>query len=161
MGQLIKTFSDGSFLEYDRGSFDDWCVYLTRPDVERYAPRDFQYFQRLIQYGAKYGAKKVYDDFVSIYELTTNQMETSILDKIEEISKDYNDDSLSVAIDFTIIYLGMIAEENKRFTKLGKRVKRLGIHQVLMEGMSYKQAADFSRGMGWRDIDSLCKERGF
>ena len=161
MGQLIKTFSDGSFLEYDRGSFDAWCVYLTRPDVERYAPRDFQYFQRLIQYGEKYGAKKVYDDFVSIYELTTNQMEASVLDKIEEIAKDYKEDSLSVAIDFTIIYLGMIAEENKRFTKLGKRVKRLGVHQVLMEGMSYKQAADFSRGMGWRDIDNLCKERGF
>lgn len=161
MGQLIKTFSDGSFLEYDRGSFDAWCVYLTRPDVERYAPRDFQYFQRLIQYGEKYGAQKVYDDFVSIYELTTKQMEASVLDKIEVIAKDYNEDSLSVAIDFTIIYLGMIAEENKRFTKLGKRVKRLGIHQVLMEGMSYKQAADFSRGMGWRDIDGLCKERGF
>ena len=30
MGQLIKSFVDGSYLEYDRGSFDDWCVYLTK-----------------------------------------------------------------------------------------------------------------------------------
>lgn len=161
MGQLIKTFEDGSFLEYDRGTFDDWCVYLTRPDAERYAPRDFQYFQRLIQYGEEYGEDKVYDDFVSIYEMTTKQVEDEVLDEIEEIAEDYGDDSLDVAIDFTIIYLGMIAEENKRFTKLGKRVKRLGVYQILMEGKSYKEAADFSRGMGWRDIDSLCKERGF
>ena len=47
MGQRIKTFSDGSFLEYDRGSFDDWCVYLTKPDGNRKPPRDMDYFKQL------------------------------------------------------------------------------------------------------------------
>lgn len=161
MGQLIKKFADGSFLEYDKGSFDDWCVYLTRPGIERYAPRDYQYFQRLIKYGEKYGNNKVYDDFVAIYGLTTKQIGNEILDFIEVLSENYGEDALDVEIDFTIIYLGMIAEENKERTRLGKRIKRLGIHQILMEGKTFGEAANFSRGMGWRDIDKLCKERGF
>lgn len=44
MGQVIKSFADGSFLEYDKGSFDEWCVYLTKPYRERRAPRDVEYF---------------------------------------------------------------------------------------------------------------------
>ena len=34
MGQLIKRYPDGSFLEYDRGGFDD-CVFtlLTHPET--------------------------------------------------------------------------------------------------------------------------------
>ena len=40
MGQLIKHFPDGSFLEYDRGGFDDWCVYLTDASGKRKPPRD-------------------------------------------------------------------------------------------------------------------------
>lgn len=161
MAQLIKTFSDGSTLEYDKGSFDDWCVYLTRPNVVRYAPRDNQYFERLSNYASKYGKDKVYNDFVSIYDITTRELQKSVLDRIEQISTSYGDYCIDVAIDFTIIYMGMIAEENKKFTKLGKRVKRLGVFQVLQEGMSSSQAANFSRGMGWRDIDTLCRERGF
>lgn len=161
MAQLIKTFSDGSKLEYDKGGFDDWCVYLTRLNVARYAPRDFQYFERLSKYALIYGKDKVYNDFVSIYDVTTKTLQSSILDKIEQIASSYGDSSVDVAIDFTIIYMGMIAEENKKFTKLGKRVKRLGVYQVLQEGMSSLQSANFSRGMGWRDIDALCRERGF
>lgn len=161
MGRLIKQFLDGSILEYDKGSFDNWCVYLTRPNVKRYAPQDFQYFERLIQYGEKYGAEKVYEDLVTIYEHTTKTVDNAVLDEISALAEYYSDDSLDVDIDFTVIYLGMIAEENKRFTKLGKRVKRLGVYQVLKEGKSFKEAANFSRGMGWKDIDKLCQERGF
>lgn len=40
MGQIIQRFRDGAFLEYDRGSFDDWCVYLTEPSGSRKPPRD-------------------------------------------------------------------------------------------------------------------------
>ncbi len=47
MGQFIKSFSDGSFLEYDRGSFDEWCVYLTKSDGSRRPPRDVDYFEQL------------------------------------------------------------------------------------------------------------------
>ena len=39
MSRQIKRFTDGSVLEYARGSFDDWCIYLTSPNGQRYAPR--------------------------------------------------------------------------------------------------------------------------
>ncbi|WP_287129575.1 DUF7004 family protein [Candidatus Cyanaurora vandensis] len=55
----------------------------------------------------------------------------------------------------------MVAEENKKFTKLGKRVKHLGVYQILIEGMPAHQAANFSKGKKWREIATDCKNRGF
>ena len=40
-------------------------------------------------------------------------------------------------------------------------IKRLGIYQLLIEHKDVREAADFMRGMGWREIARLCKERGF
>jgi hypothetical protein len=34
MGQIVTQFSDGSYLEYDKGSFDAWCVYLLCKDKD-------------------------------------------------------------------------------------------------------------------------------
>lgn len=161
MGQIVTKFSDGSYLEFDSGSFDDWCVYLSRPNVPRYAPKDYQYFKRLHEYSLAHGAKKLYDDFVRIYDKTTKQCTDEVFSFIKEISKGYGTDEISVAIDFSIIYMGMVAEENKAFTKLGKRVKRLGVYQVLMDGMDYNIAANFSRGKKWRELDDICRTKGF
>jgi hypothetical protein len=57
--------------------------------------------------------------------------------------------------------MGMIAEERKAGTRLGKRIKRLGVHKFLIEKKTVTEAANFMRGMGWRQIDAMCKERGF
>ena len=89
MGQTVTTFSDGSYLEYDRGSFDDWCVYLSRPNETRYAPKDYQYFKRLREYSLTHGAKKLYDDFVRIYDKTTKVRSNDVFDFIKEIAKGY------------------------------------------------------------------------
>ena len=42
MGKPITKFADGSYLEYAQGKFDQWCVYLTRPNQPKYAPQDWQ-----------------------------------------------------------------------------------------------------------------------
>ena len=55
----------------------------------------------------------------------------------------------------------MVAEENYHGTKLGKRLKRLGIHQILIEGMEVHVAAHWSRGKPWREIAEECERRGF
>lgn len=161
MAELIREFRDESYLEYDEGNFDAWCIYLKRPGQARYAPKDVQYFQRLIEYASVYGYEKVYNDFVSIYNVTTKEVKDSVFDTIDKIAATYGDFEIDVAIDLSIMYMGMIAEENKAGTKLGKRIKRLGVHQVLMDRLSSREAANFSRGMGWRDIAKLCEERGF
>lgn len=162
MGQIIKKFSDGSFLEYDRGSFDDWCVYLTKPDGKRKPPRDMDYFNQLKVLSEDYGVEKVYCDYVEVYNITGKEVRTSDLNLITEIAETYApEDVLLVDTIFSILYMAMIAEERKRNTRLGKRIKRLGIYKLLLENSSIAEAANFMRGMGWRDIDVLCRERGF
>ena len=161
MPTLIKEFTDGSLLEYDRGGFDNWCVYLSRPGRPRYAPKDTQYFTELKTIAEKFSAKNVYADFVEIYAATGKQIETQVLDKIGALCKKYNADALEVEIIFVIFYAAMVAEENKAYTRLGKRVKRLGLYQVLFDGMEPRQAADYSKGKPWRDIAAECKKRGF
>lgn len=67
---------------------------------------------------------ELYADFISVYDKTSKSLDRSVLDHIETLSKDYGEYSNKFAIVFTIIYLGMVAEENKLGTKLGKRIKR-------------------------------------
>ena len=161
MATLIKQFSGGSILEFDRGKFDDWCVYLTRPGQERYAPKDIQYFQQLVDFAEKYSKSKLYRDFVYVFHATKKALSNIILDNIGAIAKDYEEDAVEVEILLSIIYAGMVAEENKDHSILGKRVKRLGIHQIIFDGFSPEEAAIFSKGKPWREIDKECKLRGF
>lgn len=158
---LVKTFSDGSFVEFGKGNFDSWCVFLTIPPNEKHAPRDYRYFKVLQAFGNHYGKDKVYKDFVEIYNLTDSNISVDVLNKITELAKHYAPYSVKFDIVLTVVYLGMIAEENKAGTKLGKRIKRLGLHQVLVENMTPIMAANFSKGHGWRFIDNECKLRGF
>lgn len=161
MGQLIKRFENGAFLEYDRGSFDDWCVYLTQPAKNRRPPRDTDYFSALKNYAAKYGVQRIYNDYVLVYELTGKQVEANSLRRISEISSGYGQDALQIDIIFSILYMSMIAEEQKKNTRLGKRIKRLGIYVLLIENKTVSESANFMRGMRWREIDNLCRQRGF
>ena len=161
MGQLIKRFENGAYLEYDKGSFDDWCVYLTQPNGSRRPPRDTDYFSVLKQFASKYGIHKLYGDFVLVYELTGKRVEADKLCRITEIASTYGQDSLQIDIIFSIFYMAMIAEEQKKNTRLGKRIKRLGVYALLIENKGVSESANFMRGMGWRDIDFLCRQRGF
>jgi hypothetical protein len=161
MSRPIKTFADGSLLEFDQGEFDYWCVYMTRPGAQRYAPKDIQYFSDVQDYAASHSPKMLYDDFVAIYNATGRQVENTVLSLIEDLSGKYGDDSLEIGILLTILYAGMIAEENKENTRLGKRVKRLGMYQALFDGMSAWEAANFSKGKPWRVIADECQKRGF
>ncbi len=55
----------------------------------------------------------------------------------------------------------MIEEENKQFAILKKRIKRLGMHQILIDNLDPEVAANFSKGKKWRELDNLMKLRGF
>lgn len=161
MGKIIKEFNDGSYLEYNRGRFDDWCVYLTKTDATRKPPRDTDYFQQLKELSNTYGSDRVYGDYVKVYELTGKSVEDNVLNQISEIANNYGADSLEVDIMFSILYMAMISKENRISTKLGKRIKRLGIHELLIGNKSVQYSANFMRDMGWREISDLCNERVF
>ena len=158
---IIKQFIDGSKLEYDKGNFDDWCVYYTDSSGNRKPPRDIEYFEFLCNLANQFTVEKVYSDYVQIYNWTKKELNPNVLDSITKLSASYDDKALAVDVVFSILYMAMIAEERKEYTKLGKRIKRLGVHVLLKDNASVYDAADFMRGMKWREIDKLCCERGF
>ena len=161
----MVVFEDGSFLKFGHGNFDDWCVFLTRKtdniNVEDFKPRDWQYFKKLQHYASIYGDDLLYKDFVAIYDATSKNISSDVFDKIKCLSKKYVGNELNISIIFSILYMGMIAEENKKGTHLGKRIKRLGMHQILKENVNYKEAANFSRNKRWQYLDKICKNKGF
>ncbi len=161
MGRTIKRFPDGSLLEFDQGNFDEWCIFLTRPGHPRFAPKDWQYFIRLQELAACYGKQKVYADFVAIFDATDRTLNAELLAQISRTSVDYTQHTLRADIVFTLLYAGMLAEENKAHAPLGKRIKRLGVYQVVREGMRPREAATFSVGRPWQELARLCEERGF
>jgi len=161
MPNQITILPDSTKIEFDFGGFDSWCIFIARPNQPRYAPKDTEYFGVLKNLGFIYGNKKVYDDFVKFYNLTTTLVEKTTLDVIVQLSTEYKSHEAEICLWFTVLYAGMIAEENKQNAILKKRIKRLGLHQVLIEGFEPAIAANFSRGKKWRELDVLCKEKGF
>ncbi len=161
MSQKLNSFSNGGFIEFDSGCFDGWCVFVTTPGSKRFAPTDVQYFTRLKELGEKFGPQKIYDDFVVIYNRTSKNVDFKVFELISVLSRFYDVDSAEIELWLNVIYAGMIAEENKENAILKKRIKRLGIHQVLIDGNSPEKAAVFSKGKNWKELDEIMKQKGF
>ena len=152
MPTLIKVFPDNSILEFDEGSFDSWCVYCKPLNLPRYAPKDADYFSDLVRMGLRHGFESVYNDFTAIFERTTKTLDPTLLNDITQSSIKYAPDDLVMNKLLSLLYAGMVAEENKENTRLGKKVKRLGVHQVLIDRMKPEDAAAFSKGMTWQQV---------
>ncbi len=142
--------------------FDEWCVYI-KDGKTKTAPKDIEYFNFFIKIGKIYSNEIVYNDFVEIYSLVSDNIENKVLNTIIDIAKNNYDISVSkeVAINFIIIYAGMVAERNKKFTILKEKIKRLGMYQILMLNYKAEIAANFSKGKKAKDLNILCKDYGF
>ncbi len=161
MVRIVKTIRNGMTVEFDQGRFDEWCVFVAAPHQQRFAPRDTMYLARLADLGDCHGKPKIYGDFVQIYDATTTIIDAKVLEKITGIADEYKTDCVEMDQWLTVLYAGMVAEENKRGAILGKRIKRLGIHQVLIDEEKPEIAANFSRNKNWRDLDQIMKKKGF
>lgn len=161
MPQKLNTLSDGGFIEFDSGCFDGWCVFVSTPGNKRFAPTDVQYFSRLKKLSEKFGPQKIYDDFVVIFNRTTKNVDAKVFELITVLSRFYDADDAEMELWLNVIYAGMIAEENKENAILKKRIKRLGMHQVLIDGMLPEAAAVFSKGKKWKELDEIMKAKGF
>lgn len=162
MGRLIKSLKENRKVIFDSGNFDDWCVYVVEENGRKKAPFDTEYFTDLKSIAKRYEENKVYNDFVAIYSKTTKSIDKDVLDLIDAIVKTYKeDDRFMVEQWFAVIYGGMIAEENKQFAILKKRIKRLGIHQILKLDYDSEVAANFSKGKKWKELDKIMKSLGF
>jgi len=159
--QTLREFPDDSYLSFDSGSFDEWCVYYIDKNGKE-PPRDIDYFSKLVMYAKKYGNDVIYADFVGLYDKTGKNVDETAWEYINDIILKFDEsDRLEINKLFSIIYMAMISEENKENTRLGKRIKRLGIYKLLIEQKDVTTAANFMRGMSWRDINILCSLYGF
>jgi len=161
MSNKLNHFGNGGFIEFDSGCFDGWCVFVTTPGNKRFAPTDVQYFSRLKKLSEKFGPQKIYDDFVVIYNRTTKNVDSKVFELIAVLSRFYETDALEMELWLNVIYAGMIAEENKENAILKKRIKRLGIHQVLIDEISLEEAAVFSKGKKWKELDEIMRLKRF
>ena len=157
--RLTTKLSPNISVSFTQGKFDSWCIELIGPDYPKY-PTDEWYFGKLKEFAKFQGPEVVYDDFVVLYDKTTKDFDKSVINWIIGMSYDYPY-PLEVQTIFTVLYYGMIAEENKENTKLGKRIKRLGVHELLVYGDSVKEAAHSMRGQIWQVINDRCREAGF
>jgi hypothetical protein len=161
MSNKLNHFGNGGFIEFDSGCFDGWCVFVTFPGRQRFAPTDVLYFTRLKEIGETFGPQKIYDDFVVIYNRTSKNVDLKVFNLILALSSFYNEFSEEMELWLNVIYAGMIAEENKEKAILKKRIKRLGVHQVLIDNISPEKAAVFSKGRKWKELDEIMKQKGF
>ena len=160
--RLVHVTSGGSEVFYDQGTFDSWCVYVQRKGEKRYAPKDTEYFSFLLDYSAQSGnPKAVYVAFCKIYKIAAKQISPHAGELIREVASDFGDRAEEAELHLAVMYAAMIAEENKAFTRLGKKVKRLGVYQVLKGILSPAEAANWSRGKPWRVIAGECEKIGF
>ena len=153
----MREYKNGS-IQFGRGKFDDWAVIVKVPGIPEW-PKDVWYFSKLLKYKFSLG-KKVYEDFITLYEKVGIEVEQAVFDWIEEATAAYPDKQEAEVV-FGILYMAMIAEENKEGAILKKRIKRLGVHQVLVEGMNPAIAAEYSRGKKAVDLVMQCHSRGF
>jgi hypothetical protein len=161
-------------LYFGHGTFDDWCVFLrvvadghevtTELGYEK-VPTDAWYFGVLNDWAEYLVPDFIYYDFIKIYETVAEgpahySVTAPTINLIERLSFSYPDYDQACVI-WTILYMGMIAEENKTGKILGKRIKRLGVYQVLIERQTPVHAANFSRGRSTLELAPYCNERGF
>ena len=156
----FRTFDDNLSIGFGRGKIDNFCVYVKEQN-RVYAPLDTEYFQFIHDLASNFGTIKVYNSFKRLYAIAELEIVSNAIEVIDEQANRYDEFELSCQKYFSILYLAMVAEQNYPNTKLGKRLKRLGIYQLLFEGMTVEEAANWSRGKPWKEISEECKSRGF
>jgi len=161
MVRIIRSYPDGTVIYYDQGRFDRWGVHITKTGGVSYRPIDAEYFLQLSNLSKIHGVDKIYGDFVQLYDVTRKDIDDDALKLIDQISNYYGIDEFEVNKTFTILYAAMVSEENKKDTKLGKRIKRLGVFQMLIENYTIEEATQFSMGKKAEYLAQLCRERGF
>jgi hypothetical protein len=93
--------------------------------------------------------------------MTSNKIQESVFVQIRKLAKTYVPREKEMMKWFSVLYAGMVAEENKQYTRLGKRIKRLGMYQVLILKRPPLHAANYSRNRKWFELDDIMTQYGF
>jgi hypothetical protein len=155
----IATLLDGSQLVFSQGRFDNWCIYHIRNGL-RHAIRDEEVFSLMQKYTGSIQRFSLYRDFLAVFNRVGSSVNGAVIEHITRMAMQY-ENAREVQFILTFLYAGMVAEENKDKAMLKKYMKRLGVHQVLVEMMPPKMAANYSRQKKWQELKLECDARGF
>lgn len=163
--RLFVNLPTGYKISFGPGKFDEWCIYFENVDSGLVLfPKDLEYFTSLDTIGYSYNHSDLYEDFVTLYNMTGDEEQAKpevmewIYSTAEEKYKTFKHKIINI---FAILYAGMVAEERKENKVLGKRIKRLGVYQTLIERQGAHYAANYSRGMKADKLITECEQRGF
>lgn len=157
---VVKEWQNGDKVEFASGRFDEWCVYIVRNGAGRRAPRDVEYFTYFHELGQRHSAEQVLEYVRAVYRVAARTINATSLGQIAERALNFGDESDEAEFWGTVLYSAMVAEENNP-KPLKKRVKMLGLHQLLVDRMAPEEAADWSRGRRFPELDAECRKRGF
>jgi len=155
----IAILLDGTQLVFSQGKFDCWCIYHIRNGFA-HALRDEEVFSLMQKYTGSIQRFRLYKDFLIVFNLVTNNIKCGVVNNITNIAMHYETPH-EVQFILMFLYAGMVAEENKDKAILKKYIKRLGVHQVLVEMMPPNMAANYSRRKKCQELRLECEARGF
>lgn len=156
----------GTKIYFGTGNIDDWCVYIKEPcDVRAHAPLDKDYFMETLRLSGLYGPDKVYGSFKRVYDAVErmvwdNNHKTKCYRVCDGEAELYpGEDTLVLWLTY---YMTMLAEEWKAGAVLGKRIKHLGVYNILYDGYSIEKTTTYMRNIsgGWRQLKGYMLERG-
>lgn len=120
---------------------------------------DRDYFAELADFGHRYGYQRIYAYFNAVYCQTDRVRRYSVFELIAEQGQTlHEEDYLAYCKLMVTLYYAMLAEENREPAHrypLKKRVKKIGVFQVLIEGMRPEDAAVFSKGVPAHELRKL------
>lgn len=159
----FRNIGMGMTIFFGKGKYDDWCAYIgvMQPNGNMLCsmPSDKVYFEMVSILAGQFGVDAIYDDIKHIFEQTRKELDGSLLDNIYRMSLQYVGAQEMAYATLMMLYYGMVAEENRPGTYLGRSVKMNGIHSLLKGGRSIETAASECRDKSWRDIQSECIRR--
>lgn len=154
---MIRT-DTGYDIFFGIGNFDEWCVYIDGNEYSYDTLLDNDYFQWLLKLSNLYTVEQVYSDFLYIYEdVSHNFNEEQCLHICKTVDSHYAEDTLHWWI---ILYMTMVAECKKDGAVLKKRIKHLGVYNILFDKYSIDYVTHYMKGKNWRYLDKLMQERG-
>jgi hypothetical protein len=102
----------------------------------------------------------LYNDFLHLFENVTEVFNYDVVEGVKKNARKYY---VHKQIDyaFTFLYGGMLSEENSQKAINKEYPKRLGVHQLLIEGRCHKSAANYPKGKKWQELRQECEAREF
>lgn len=162
----LYDFVDGSSIEFNRGSFDNFRVTYV-PNMDNinygYSPKDEDYFADLLELKNILGYEKVWNDYLLLSDIvkenglkhngepdtseeTIKQIRRFLNDIVSKYPERLKSDVYKL---FMTLWAVMISEwyhtYNNRPSILKHTPKTIGVFQVLNEYYSPKEAAEFSK----------------